>query len=125
MKITTELDFLVNKYGMKYKFQRFEKASNGEFYGPCDAFSYYNEFGCFTIYNIVQRGELDFYCSDKISFNQSKLMQKSIDLEYRCKEIWDNMPNKRFGMRKVFFQTLAKAIDYQIQNHGAFYGIKI
>lgn len=124
-KITAELDFLQKEYGMKYCFQSFKKTLDGLFWGPCDAYSYYNEFGCFTVYHIVQRGELDFYCSEKFSENQSELLQREVNLESKCKKVWLNMPHKIFRQRKIFFQTLAKAIRLQIQQEGKFYEIEV
>lgn len=125
MKITTELDFLIEEYGMKYQFQSFEKTVGGGFWGPCEAYSYYNDYGCFTIYNIVQRGDLDFYYSPKFSCNQNELLQDEVNLNLGCEEIWLNMPHKIFGQRKIFYKTLAKAIKFQIHKYGAFYGIKV
>lgn len=124
-KITSELDFLQSEYGMNYCFQSFKKTADGLFWGPCDAYSYYNEFGCFTIYHIVQRGELDFYFAQEFSANQFELLQREINLESGCKDIWSNMPRKFFGQRKIFFETLAKAIRAQIQKKGSFYGIRV
>ena len=118
-------DFLEKDYGFKYAFQSFEKTANGSFWGPCEAHSYYNENGCFTIYTIVQRGDLEIYKSDKFSQNQIELLQQIVDLDTEGKAEWGKLRKSFFRNKRRFFQTLAEVIKTQIENTGQFYSIKI
>lgn len=69
--------FLVEEHGMKFQFQTFPDY-NG-FFGPIDTYSFYNENGCFTFHNIVQRGEWGWYKSSKFSNDQYELLEKEIN----------------------------------------------
>lgn len=61
--IKKHLSFLINEYNMSFKYQCFNDYKG--FKGPIDVYSFYNDNGCFTLHNIVQRGEWGWYVSKK------------------------------------------------------------
>lgn len=75
--------FLLLNYGFKFVYKEFGNAvdANGKFYfyGPMNAYSFYNENGCFTFFNLVQRKEWDAYKVDKYVDDQSEL-KKGVNL---------------------------------------------
>lgn len=70
------LRFLVNEYGMKFRFQSFSDYHG--FYGPIDTYSFYNESLCFSLHNIVQRGEWGIFLAHSFSENQYSLLEREI-----------------------------------------------
>jgi hypothetical protein len=125
MNIRKQFEFLIKEHGLKYQFQSFKKSVNNTFWGPMDAHSFYNEYGCFTIYIMVQWNDIDFYYSPKFSNNQAELLQNKIDLNSQGIEFWKDLQKKLFGGRKLFFNTLVKVIKYQILTNNEFYGLRI
>lgn len=125
MDIKKQFEFLVKDYNLKYSFHRFENFPFGNW--SVDMHSYYNDNGCFSIYNIAQRGEIDYYYAKKYSSLIKELMERRIDVEAMGKEIWEKLRKKfLFKYRhKLFNKTLAEVIKTQIEQHGEFYGIKI
>ena len=109
------LDFLTKEYGMTFEFQTFEDY-NG-FCGPIDTYSFYNDFGCFTLHNIVQKGEWHWYVSKTFSNEQTELLKKEID------------PNLYISAKCFLYRTvlkrLALCIKEQVATTGTMFGIKI
>lgn len=124
------LDFLCKDYGLNYAFQRFEKYPFGNW--CVDMYSFYNESGCFSVYNLTQRDEVDFYYARKFSSNIDELKGKSISIESVEKDIWEKHRKTGFlkipffwGSNKQVFRALAEVIKAQIDKHGEFFGIKV
>lgn len=69
------LGFLINK-GFKFEFQSFDKYK--QFHGPSDTYSFYNEKGCLTLHNLVQRGEWGIFISNEFSNDQYKLISVEV-----------------------------------------------
>jgi len=112
--IKKHLGFLETDYGLKFEFQTFEDYKG--FCGPIDAYSFYNDFGCFTMHNIVQKGEWGWFVSKKFSQNQYELLDTEIDQR--------NYIDKRYWLYSSVLKKLAEIIKNQIELSGSFFGIK-
>lgn len=125
MDIDKQFVFLVKEYDLKYSFQMFQNYPFGNW--SVDMHSYYNDSGCFSIYNLAQRGEMDFYYAKKFSANIAELMEQSVAIDSIGQEIWSKAKKKfLFGYRhSLFIKTLAEVIKSQIEQHGEFYGVKV
>ena len=114
-KILTIFGFLIREYNLQFKFQTFSMYHN--FYGPMDTYSFYNEFGCFTLHNAVQRGEWGLYKSEKFSEDQYKLMAREI---YDC-----DYPTKWHWTTTGWLKDLAQAKKEEIDKKGTMLGIRV
>ena len=114
-KILTIFGFLIREYNLQFKFQTFDMYYI--FYGPMDTYSFYNEFGCFTLHNAVQRGEWGLYKSEKFSEDQYKLMAREI---YDC-----DYPTKWHWTTTGWLKDLAQAIKEEIDKKGTMLGIRV
>lgn len=112
-KILSHLSFLTQKYGFRFKFQTFEKWH--DFYGPMDTYSFYNEFGCLTLHNAVQRGEWAIYLADKFSENQYELM--------KCEICQSDYMTKSYWTFNGWIKGLSQVIKKQIEKEGNLFGI--
>lgn len=124
------LDFLCKDYGLKYTFQKFEKYPFGNW--CVDMYSFYNESGCFSVYNLTQRDEVAFYFSRKFSDNIDELKEKSISIESVEKDIWEKHRKTGFlkipffwGSNMQVFRALAEVIKTQIEKYGSFFEISV
>ena len=113
--ILKHLGFLTYEYGMEFIFQTFEEYFG--FNGPIDTYSFYNKNGCFTIHNIVQRGEWGWFTSENFSKNQYKLLEKEINPNLY-------VSTKSWSYSRIL-KRLAFSIEEQIKNSGFMFGIKI
>ena len=86
MNIEKQFNFLKN-YGFEFKEQTFKKVYNSYFTGH--AYSFYNEYGCFTIYNLPPRGEWDYFYSKKFSALIDDLLVSRLDIYGQESEIWN------------------------------------
>ena len=71
-----ELMFLVEKYNLKFTEQTFKSTPFGNW--VTKTYSFYNDSGCFTISELLQRDEIDFYFSDVFSTAYPDLKQRHI-----------------------------------------------
>ena len=80
-KILAVLGFLLKEYNLQFKFQTFEMWYN--FYGPMDTYSFYNEFGCLTLHNAVQRGYMtkNYWTFNGWIKGLAQVIKKQIDKE--------------------------------------------
>lgn len=113
--ICRHLGFLIHDYNMKFKFQTFKFFH--EFYGPIDTYSFYNHNGCFTLHNVVQKGEWGIFVSSKFSEDQYQLLAKEIFLEHY-------LPNRSLTING-FLKKLAVSISEQLERNNSFFGINI
>lgn len=97
-----------------------------------DIYSFYNESGCFSVYNLIQRDEVDFYYAKKFSNDITCLKEKIISIESVEKEIWGRHRKTGFlgipffwGSNKQVFRALADVIKAQIDKHREFFGTKV
>ena len=103
-KVLKHLDFLVKDYNFQFSFQTFERWHN--FLGPMDAYSFYNEFGCLTLHNAVQRGEWGVFVAKKFSTDQYALMKQEVCLaNYTTKSCWTTT-----GLLKILSQVIKTEI---------------
>jgi hypothetical protein len=120
-----QFEFLVNDYGLKHSYQDFNNCYGGYWY--VRTHSYYNENGCFTIYNLPQRGELAFYRSKEFSDVLERLCERKIDVAYTGQEFLDKAEGN-FPLncgRDAILKTLAEVVKKQIEKDGEFFGIKV
>ena len=114
-KILKYLGFLIEEYNFKFSFQSFDMWKY--FYGPMDTYSFYNEFGCLTLHNAVQRGEWGVFVSKQFSSNQYALMDKEVYLaNYTSKSCWTTT-----GWLKV----VSKIIKAQIESENSVFDIPV
>ena len=139
--------FLSRDLGLKYSHQGFKKCYGGNWY--VDTYSFYNESGCFTIYELSERGEWAFYYTKKYSKKMEELLDELLDIYSVEREMWKDysdaveVANREIekGVHKLLFfgemfraewraerimlETLADVIRVQIQKHGSFFGVKV
>lgn len=113
--IKKHLGFLETDYDLKFAFQTFEDYKG--FCGPIDTYSFYNDFGCFTLHNIVQKGEWGWFVSKKFSQNQYELLESEIDQR--------NYIDKRYWLYRSVLKKLGEIIKNQIELSGGFFGILV
>jgi len=113
--IKKHLGFLETEYNFTFAFQTFDDYYG--FCGPIDAYSFYNDSGCFTIHNIVQRGEWGWFTSKKFSANQYELLEAEI--------VQTNYITKRHWFYNAVLKELANIIKKQIDSSGSFFNIRI
>ena len=125
MNVSKIFDFLVYEYKLKYAKQQFNNCYNGTW--TVITYSFYNESGCFTIYTLPERGDLDFYHSKKYSDELGKLCSSRVNVESIGTEIWQKAKKKIFFeyRHKLFLRTLAEVIRYNVQLNGSFCGVKV
>ena len=128
--IENSFGFLVKEYNLKSCYQVFDHCFDGN--RRVYTYSFYNDGGCFTIHNLPQRGELDFYYAKHFSHDRKALCEKVIDVSVVEKSIWQKN-SKVLGFKNPFFWrsgkrvlcTLAEVIRRQIESRGEFFGIKV
>lgn len=109
------LGFLVDDYQMQFSFQSFEEYKG--FSGPVNTYSFYNKNGCFTLHQVVQRGEWGWYVSKDYHENQYDLLEN---------EIKQNEFISTNGLSyKKMLKELAFCISNQISASNQFFGIKV
>jgi hypothetical protein len=130
MDIDKQFDFLVNDYGLKHVYQEFNNCYGGNW--QVFTHSYYNDSGCFTIHNLPQRGELDFYYAKEFSKVRENLCEHLIDVSSIEKEILDKHFKILFFRNPFFWwsrskvlKALAEVIKAEINKKGEFFGIKV
>lgn len=77
-KVKKNLDFLCSKYQMKYALGEFEHYLGTN--AVLVTYSYYNEFGCFTIANVPVRGDVTYYRLDSVDQIKDVILSGSPDL---------------------------------------------
>jgi len=100
---------------MSYLFQSFDEYLG--FHGPINTYSFYNQHGCFTLHQVVQRGEWGWYVSDKIHRNLYKLLDKEIIQS-------DFMQHSTISYKK-HLKILSSIIQKQLKNSQQFFGITV
>ncbi len=73
-KLLKTFNFLINDYNFSYSKTNLgnltDEDGNFIFYGPYNAYQFYNESVCINILHLVQRGEYDVYITDRKSCDQ-------------------------------------------------------
>ena len=119
-KILTIFGFLIREYNLQFKFQTFDKYLY--FCGPIDTYSFYNDFGCFTLHNVVQKGEWTMYKSAKFTEDQYKLMAQRI---YEIDYSYMRNIKKWCWTTTGWLKLLAQAIKEEIDKKGTMLGIRV
>ncbi|MDE6655492.1 MAG: hypothetical protein K2J85_00705 [Anaeroplasmataceae bacterium] len=107
--------FLTSQYDMIFKFQSF-KDYHG-FHGPIDTYSFYNKNGCFTLHNIVQKGEWMWCTSKKISDNQYELLENEVAQR--------DYLSKRYFFTSQWLKELSKVLQIEIKTKGTVFNIEV
>ena len=131
MNIESIFSFLMEDYGFEFQYQRFDKCYGGNW--TVDAFSFYNDTGCFTIHSLVQHGgELDFYYSPRFSTSLEDLCSRGVDIRSIEKDIWKKhekigaFPRPFFWLRNhKVLEALSDVLKEHIAKHGEFFGIHV
>ncbi len=130
MDVEMIFSFLIEDYGLNYSHQQFHNCYSGNW--EVHTYSFYNEHGCFTIYSLPQRGELDFYYASKFDTNLEKLCDRMINVRSMEEEIWEkhvkvgifHNPFFEWNIYKVL-NALAEVIKVHVTKHGEFFGIRV
>ena len=73
-RLLSLFDFLLNTYGFSYSKEELgnavDKSGTIVFYGPLNAYQFYNENLCINILHLVQRDDYNVYITDKKSADQ-------------------------------------------------------
>lgn len=99
-----------------------KKSTDGILWGPMDAYSFYNESGCFTIYHAVQWNEWHLYYANQYSNDQTKLLFKELKLS---KYITSKKIRHIIPKYEIDFEPLVREIKRLIEENGEFFGIKV
>ena len=121
MNVEKNFKFLFDKYHFKYGYNNF--SSFYDFLGPFDAYSFYNEYGCFTILYAVQRNEVEYYISKEFSNKQKILFE--INISEQIFKILKNLRKNLLNLVKKDNVLLSNYIVEQIEKNGEFFGIKV
>lgn len=130
MDIKEEFISLANKYNLSYRYQDFKNCFGGNWW--VYTHSLYNDSGCFTIYCLPQRGEVEFYFSEKFSTDRKELCEKPINAYQVEKEIWSKNEKIWFFKNPFFYwnserivKTLIEVINISIEKNNEFFVVKI
>ena len=112
-RLLSLFNFLLNSYGFSYSKEELgnavDKSGKFEFYGPLNAYQFYNENLCINILHLVQRDDYNVYITDKKRSDQVFIIN-GIEIP---SELAYNLP------------LLAKEIEESILNYGTLYGYNI
>ena len=107
--------FLCDDYHMEFSMQEDTFACGVN--RPTYIYSYYNDFGCFSICEIVQRGEWDCYLAGEFT----SCIQKLLSDKVRQK---DYLSWNVFTARG-YLKATARYVKKQILQEGNFFGIEV
>ena len=94
MNVSRIFEFLVKEYKLEYVKKHFDNCYEGNW--AVITYSYFNESGCFTIYTLPERGELDFFYAHKFSDNLNELCQSRVNIQSVGTQIWQKAKKKIF-----------------------------
>ncbi|MBR3815561.1 MAG: hypothetical protein IKJ27_02415 [Clostridia bacterium] len=109
-RLLSIFDFLLNTYGFSYSKVELgnavDKSGKFIFYGPLNAYQFYNENLCINILHLVQRDDYDVYITCKKSADQVFIIN-GIEVP---SELAYNLP------------LLAEKVKQAVANHSELYG---
>ncbi len=129
------LDFLIEEYDLKYDYQQFENCPFGNW--CMEAYSYYNDYGCFTITKLLARDDVEYVYLKNIALLKTYMYSRySERLKYQINitsiegDIWEKYKKRsifrgRFWSDKKYLKILSEVIKVQIEQRGEFFGIKV
>lgn len=121
--------FMLIEYGFKYKHNTFKTAVNKNnkfwFYGPVEAYSFYNEEGCLTIFRLVQRDEWNLSVSRKYSNEQATLRDEIYDEDGFILLNRSLNEENRYSNRIDYLIKLSEMFKRQLGKTDAILGIKV
>ena len=99
-------DFLLNTYGFSYSKEELgnavDKSGNFLFYGPLNAYQFYNENVCINILHLVQRDDYNVYITNQKSVDQV-LMRNGTEVP---SELAYNLPSLADEVKQAFLNRL-------------------
>lgn len=113
--IKKHLGFLIDEFNMKFRFQSFDNYKG--FCGPIDTYSFYNENGCLTFHNIVQKAEWGLYKAEYFSTNQFELLKEEI--------ILTDYLTKNYLLISSWLKDLSRILYNEATLKGTIFEIKI
>lgn len=129
--IEKKFKYLVEHYGMQFVYKKYDN-----YYGQnydVHTYSYYNKSGCFTIYTLPSRGELEFYYSKQYGEVLDCLKDRCINIYSEInKDEWPrnayflgfSNPLFWFSYSKIL-EGLSHVIKEKIKKNGTFFGIDV
>lgn len=128
--IKRELIDFAKKYGLQFEYQEFYHCYGCN--GTVFTYSVFNETGCFTIHELIQRCEIDFYFCKKFTTDLYCLCEKNVNIFDYEKQIWV-AKEKQWGIFHKFFywsnkrilKTLLEVMECSIKHRGDCFGVKI
>lgn len=115
--IVLSLKFLIDDFGFEYQF--YTTNGNDEYY------NYRNEYGCFSIYQWKQFGDLVFYVEDTCG-------KKRINFRDYYPEILDKFKKMHKGLKWLFkdstpdyWNTIKEILQTEIEKNKNLFGLKI
>lgn len=134
-QVKETLDFLVKEYDLKYDYQQFENCPFGNW--CTETYSYYNDYGCFTITKLLARDDVEYVRLKNIELlktymcsSYSERLKSQIDITSVEHDIWEKHKKRSifkgyFWSDKKYLNILSEVIRTQIGKRGEFFGIKV
>ena len=115
-RIKAVLGFLVDEYNMCYVFRELPDVKG--IYNPTYLYSFYNQHGCITIKEIVQRGEIACYIATHYDEDPYKCIQTRVNEKNYLKR-------RSIYFTRTYLKYLARFIRNSIVETGEVWGITI
>lgn len=100
-QVKETLDFLVEEYDLKYDYQQFENCPFGNW--CTETYSYYNDYGCFTITKLLARDDVEYVRLKNIELlkaymcsSYSERLKSQIDITLVEHDIWEKHKKEVF-----------------------------
>lgn len=129
MKAEEKLKIFAEKHNLNFAKQEFLNCLYG---GTVCTYSIYNSSGCFTIHQLIQRNEIDFFMSKEFYNDRKKLTEKEVNIFEYHKEIWKKESKFLFFTNPFFYEsfekivsTLVDIMEIMIDEKNEIFGIKV
>ena len=120
MNIEKDFKLLITNYDFKFGYNIFP--SYDGFLGPFNAYSIYNDCGCFTILHAVQRNEIEYFVSKEFSREQKVLLETIISEQvFKILKLLRRNP---LNWLKSDHSLIANYISNEIKTKGEFFWIR-
>ncbi len=130
MNYEEKLALFAKNNNLSFLKQEFNNAFNGGWF--INTYSIYNSSGCFTIYHLLQRNEIDFFTSNKISNDIKELTKSGINVFNYHPEIWKSKTKKYSIFKFLFYDniekvvsTLVEVMELESKEKNSVFGIKL
>ena len=115
--IKSFLGFLIDDYNMEYSVREMPNVQG--VCNPTYLYSFYNQYGCITIKEIAQRGEMDCFIADCYDEDPQKCIQTMISQTDYIKQ------GSYIYFTRTYLRYLAKFIRNSIVETGRIWGIPV